>query len=1027
MQLGTVGADAFVAQILVADSQAQGRDVAQEGSSAIEAGAFVADRPGSSTVYPSSFSLDRSERSDLRLAKAALAAFAAIVLVGQAPAYAASFSCELARSDMEKLICSDATLSDMDSRMAALYRNALQNDSSGDVKAAQREWLRETRTGCSDAECMKTRFASRITELENLAAPSAAREAAPEQAKVPETTAADTKSPANTQEPAPQAAPAPAPAPAQTAPAVAAATEKSTPLVVWIVAALVGLIGVWFVFGRKKTVASPAPAESSPKHVAPSPSPSPEIELQYWDSVKNTTNPRELQAYLDRYPNGNFAELARMRIQAASTNTDAHAAATVSKVVEPQDEDEVVDEEVQLLVIGAVPGDHSGEPISMGDPESSGTQEVTFEIRGDQISCREDDDFHLDASGSNWFDPKDELWERLAEVANAALGGAQPIAPTTIAHAWAALMDEPYDDSLAEQIDAEFGEINNSRQSLNGNFYCRFVLIESGEVQDQAEQVVKCHNPDSGGANRAPARRAVAAASGAAKSGGKDVECKIIWHPNGRGNILSVFYVEGSGKYWLFRNRYEGGGTYGENFIKIVLDEDGDIAHCFVADTAEDGAFYADQCNDDAEDLSWTPEDQAAFTKIDEAKREWLEIDEDGDTLVVRAAKVEDLMSETDDDEYEYVSDDFDHDVLDWLNMAGTSSGEDDDDEEDSGLENATPEQRANRDFVREVVENGSGSEFAYAADELKSDPEFVKELLEVNASIIEYASPDIQADPDVVMAAVSLDGSTLQYAADKLRSDRKIVTAAVQNDGRALEFAADALKDDASLVMVAVRSDGRALEWASDRVKLDRDVVMAAVEDIGDALEYAAESLRGDPGVVACAVASRGGALEFALKPIHSDRKIVLAAVEKDGHALAYADEKLRADRAIVLAAVRQSGGALEHAAESLRADREIVLEAVRETGYALEYASDALRGDRDVVLEAVRTYGYALQFASLALRDDQAIVLAAVSDSGGALEFASDRLRNDRQIVKAAVDNDSDALEYASAAIKEAWSPQD
>jgi hypothetical protein len=39
-------------------------------------------------------------------------------------------------------------------------------------------------------------------------------------------------------------------------------------------------------------------------------------EVIFWDSVKDSKNPAELQAYLDAYPSGTFAALARIRIDA---------------------------------------------------------------------------------------------------------------------------------------------------------------------------------------------------------------------------------------------------------------------------------------------------------------------------------------------------------------------------------------------------------------------------------------------------------------------------------------------------------------------------------------------------------------------------------------------------------------------------------------------------------------------------------------------------------------------------------------
>src|SRR5436190_18706933 len=41
------------------------------------------------------------------------------------------------------------------------------------------------------------------------------------------------------------------------------------------------------------------------------------IELTFWDSIKNSNNPNDFKAYLDKYPDGQFAELAKSRANAA--------------------------------------------------------------------------------------------------------------------------------------------------------------------------------------------------------------------------------------------------------------------------------------------------------------------------------------------------------------------------------------------------------------------------------------------------------------------------------------------------------------------------------------------------------------------------------------------------------------------------------------------------------------------------------------------------------------------------------------
>jgi Caspase domain len=56
---------------------------------------------------------------------------------------------------------------------------------------------------------------------------------------------------------------------------------------------------------------APATAANAGSQNAPDPA---ALELAFWDSVKNSQRPGELQAYIDRFPNGTFAMLAKSRL-----------------------------------------------------------------------------------------------------------------------------------------------------------------------------------------------------------------------------------------------------------------------------------------------------------------------------------------------------------------------------------------------------------------------------------------------------------------------------------------------------------------------------------------------------------------------------------------------------------------------------------------------------------------------------------------------------------------------------------------
>ncbi|MEK7725405.1 MAG: hypothetical protein AAB336_13715, partial [Acidobacteriota bacterium] len=64
------------------------------------------------------------------------------------------------------------------------------------------------------------------------------------------------------------------------------------------------------------TAPNPTP---TPITANPISSPTSTVELQYWDVVKNSTNPQDFQSYLRDFPNGQFAPIARLKLQQLQT------------------------------------------------------------------------------------------------------------------------------------------------------------------------------------------------------------------------------------------------------------------------------------------------------------------------------------------------------------------------------------------------------------------------------------------------------------------------------------------------------------------------------------------------------------------------------------------------------------------------------------------------------------------------------------------------------------------------------------
>ena len=56
------------------------------------------------------------------------------------------------------------------------------------------------------------------------------------------------------------------------------------------------------------------------------------VELAFWDTIKTSTNPDDFKAYLDKYPDGQFAALARSRSQATRTMSNSGSGESMEMV-----------------------------------------------------------------------------------------------------------------------------------------------------------------------------------------------------------------------------------------------------------------------------------------------------------------------------------------------------------------------------------------------------------------------------------------------------------------------------------------------------------------------------------------------------------------------------------------------------------------------------------------------------------------------------------------------------------------------
>ena len=80
----------------------------------------------------------------------------------------AALDCSRAKTNAEKMLCSNSRLAEADERLAFAFRSAIHRGADPrTLMDAQRVWVRDARDVCNDVECMLKAYEERISDLDS--------------------------------------------------------------------------------------------------------------------------------------------------------------------------------------------------------------------------------------------------------------------------------------------------------------------------------------------------------------------------------------------------------------------------------------------------------------------------------------------------------------------------------------------------------------------------------------------------------------------------------------------------------------------------------------------------------------------------------------------------------------------------------------------------------------------------------------------------------------------------------------------
>ena len=189
--------------------------------------------------------------------------------------------------------------------------------------------------------------------------------------------------------------------------------------------------------------------------------------------------------------------------------------------------------------------------------------------------------------------------------------------------------------------------------------------------------------------------------------------------------------------------------------------------------------------------------------------------------------------------------------------------------------------------------------------------------------------------DKQVMLQAVKSDLlDSLEMLSDALKSDREFMLEVVGCNGAFLEYASNAIKNDREIVLVASKRGG--FQFASKSLKSDLEFVLNVIELDGSALQHVPEDWLSDWNFIFRAVKCNFTALSYTPLDISQNREYIRKLIPYHPcEMLGHASVDLQCDPELLLEAIQYNYNAFFYCnSGQVILDREFFLQCVKRNG---------------------------------------------------------------------------------------------
>lgn len=335
---------------------------------------------------------------------------------------------------------------------------------------------------------------------------------------------------------------------------------------------------------------------------------------------------------------------------------------------------------------------------------------------------------------------------------------------------------------------------------------------------------------------------------------------------------------------------------------------------------------------------------------------------------------------------------------------------------------------------------------YDYLNDNLKKDIGIVKLCIKADSGIIRNIAP--VSDRELMEEALIDDVFNLRYASEDLKTDKNFILDLVRKEWRILDEASKTLLSDSDFIHEAICCFNINQEnpiLGEDQDSLTFRNKKNETIDISTVVNYLVSgyprvlkhiSPTSDMEIICkCLEYTEEADIHFIIDCISDDLKQTkafwVAAVQKSLYMLKNAPLDYKQDEDVVLSAIRYHGELIEFADENLIKNPKIFLEAIHQInnrrggcdpGMISHLIPFQLTSDRSFLLQAIKDYPRIFELVPLEIRSDRNFMLQVIEKTyGWIIEYVTPDLQCDRQFILAAAKRNKDILGWLPEHYKE------